>query len=89
VHTGHTYTKESNPLADHSRPVVGGAATRATAGTRTMSDHVPVELALSLVALDPNDPERVAALSHAEHCAVCAERLRKRRSAAAADRRQT
>jgi hypothetical protein len=41
-----------------------------------MSEHVSAELALILVALDPDDPERVAALAHAAACPACSQVLR-------------
>lgn len=41
-----------------------------------MSEHIQAESALALVALDPDDPERVRALTHAEECETCRALLR-------------
>jgi len=38
-------------------------------------DHISEDLALILAALAPDDPERRAALAHAESCAACARLL--------------
>jgi hypothetical protein len=40
-----------------------------------MSDHISEDFALILVALDPDDPERRAALAHAESCSACTRLL--------------
>jgi hypothetical protein len=40
-----------------------------------MSDHISEDLALVLAVLDPDDPERRAALAHAESCSACAQLL--------------
>jgi hypothetical protein len=40
-----------------------------------MSDHISEDLALILAALDQDDPERRAALAHAESCPACARLL--------------
>ena len=45
-----------------------------------MSDHVAEEFALILVALDRDDPERVAAFAHAESCPACARLLEREAS---------
>ena len=40
-----------------------------------MSDHISEDLALVLAALDPDDPERRAALAHAQACPACSRRI--------------
>jgi hypothetical protein len=40
-----------------------------------MSEHIPPDLALILVALDQDDPERRASLAHAARCPECARIL--------------
>ena len=40
-----------------------------------MSDHISEDLALILAVLDPDDPERRAALAHAQSCTACSLRL--------------
>lgn len=40
-----------------------------------MSDHISEELALVLAVLDPDEPERRAALVHARSCTACRLRL--------------
>ena len=40
-----------------------------------MSDHIQEDLALVLAALDRDDPERRAAVAHAEACPACARLL--------------
>jgi hypothetical protein len=42
-----------------------------------MSDHISEELALILAVLDQDDPERRAALAHAESCAACTRLLQR------------
>jgi len=41
----------------------------------SLSDHLPTDRAMFVLALDVDDPERRAALSHAEQCAQCRELL--------------
>lgn len=40
-----------------------------------MSEHIPEDLALVLAALERHDPERLAAVAHAESCPACARIL--------------
>src|SRR5262245_47342101 len=42
---------------------------------RAIADHIPKDRALLLAALDHDDPERRAALDHAETCSACGKLL--------------
>jgi hypothetical protein len=46
----------------------------------SVAEHIAAEQALFLIALEDDDPEKVAALSHAAQCADCSRLLRESRA---------